>query len=163
MEILSISPKLKYLDAVNVLKDVLNEQNTKDFFITLNTLDQLLTKGIDKNNIPIVGRKGYLEDGVYSINTIEGVQGVYKGKREKGQPFNRITLNDTGQFYKSWQIKLQNMSYIISADDVKEGVKITSLIKNGTDILGLNEENTKKFEEYLYNLVLQRIMSIIFD
>ena len=162
-ELLSIGSKAKSIDAVKVLRDVLNEKNTKEFFITLNTRDQLFNRGEDRDGVKIQGNSaGYLEGGEYSINTIEGVPGQYEGKIQKNLPTDRITLFDTGKFYDSWRVELQNLSYIITADDLKGGKRLTNLISNGVKILGLNDENTRKFESYIMGRVLDSILQNLF-
>lgn len=164
MELLSIGSKAKSIDATEYLRKVLNENNSKEFFITLNTRDQLFNRGEDRDGVKIEGNsRGYLEGGEYSPNTINGVPGQYEGKAAKGLPTDRITFYDTGEFYKSWQIKLQGLSYIIEADDLKGGNRLTNLIKNGVKILGLNEKNTTTFESYLLDRVIHLIIQDLFN
>jgi hypothetical protein len=162
-ELLSIGSKAKSINAVEVWRKVLDENNSKEFFITLNTRDQLFNKGEDRDGVKIQGNSaGYLEGGEYSPNTINGVPGVYEGKIQKNLPTDRITLFDTGKFYESWQIQLQNLTYIINADDAKDNGKLTDLITSGVRILGLNEKNTETFENYLLDRVLHLIIQDLF-
>mgnify|MGYP000871377743 CR=1 FL=1 len=163
-ELLSIGSKAKSINAIEVLRNVLNEPNTKEFFITLNTRDQLFNRGEDREGVKIQGNsKGYLEGGEYSPNTINGVPGQYQGKASKGLPTDRITLYDSGDFYKSWEIKLQGLTYLINADDLKGGQRLTNLISNGVKILGLNAQNTETFENYLWERVLHLIIQDLFN
>ena len=98
-ELLSIGSKAKSINAIEVLRKVLNENNSKEFFITLNTRDQLFNKGEDRDGVKIQGNSaGYLEGGEYSPNTINGVPGQYQGKAAKGLPTDRITFYDDGGF-----------------------------------------------------------------
>ena len=163
-ELLTIGTKAKSINAIEVLRKVLDESNSKEFFITLNTRDQLFNKGEDRDGVKINGNSAnYLEGGEYSQNTIDGVAGQYEGKAAKGLPTDRITFFDTGKFYDSWQISLQGLSYIINADDLKGGNRLTDLITNGVKILGLNENNTNKFEDYLLDRVIHLIIQDLFN
>jgi hypothetical protein len=163
-ELLSIGTKAKSIDAISVLRKVLDETNSKEFFITLNTRAQLFDKGEDRDGVKIQGNSAnYLEGGAYSQNTISGVPGLYEGKIAKGLPTDRITLYDTGKFYESFKISLQGLSYIIEANDLKDGKSLTNLISNGVKILGLNENNTRIFEDYLLERVIHLIIQDLFS
>jgi len=61
-------------------------------------------------------------------------------KQAKGQPFDRVTLRDTGRFHDSISIEYLPASFAIVSDDSKA----RSLErKYGTNILGLNEEGVQ--------------------
>lgn len=149
---LSFANKTKSYNAINVLKKILNKSSTKEFLIKLNTEDQLFLKGEDSRGIRLdeIG-------GGYSANTIEGTAS-YEGKKSKGQPIDRVTLKDTGEFYDSWQIKIELPYIIFIADDVKDGVKLTD--EWGINIIGLNEENKRKVEGFLLEEIIKDILSI---
>lgn len=65
-------------------------------------------------------------------------------KEAKGQPFDRVTLEDTGAFYDSIQIDVKSDTFDIDATDSKTN-KLTK--KYGEKILGLSKES--KSEEYI--------------
>lgn len=88
--------------------------------IRLNTEDQLFNEGIDKDGDSL---------GDYSNASVN----VY-GKRP-----GHITLKDTGDFYQSFVVKVDNSGIIINADTQKESTDLS--VKYGVEILGLTEEN----------------------
>lgn len=115
-------------DEAFLMKLIFMDKDFQRLIISLNVYDQLYDKGIDSLGKSL---------GEYSIVTIEGTKN-FKGKIEKGQPYDHITLNDTGEFYESFRVKLVGSDIIISAQTVKED---TDLLKQWPDILGLTDEN----------------------
>lgn len=59
-------------------------------------------------------------------------------KAQKGQPFDRVTLQDTGSFKSRMMLKIQGESFDIVSDDSKTG-KLLS--KYGENIFGLTDEH----------------------
>lgn len=59
-------------------------------------------------------------------------------KRLKGQPTDRVTLHDKGDFYQGIQLKKVGTIYDLTGTDSKTG-KLEA--KYGKDIIGLSEEN----------------------
>lgn len=104
------------------------DRSFTDYIIELNTQSQLFDKGIDST-----GRS--LEDvgGGYSPYTIEI-------KKSKGQPTDRVTLKDTGDFYQSFRVYLDSRSdLVITADTIKD---TTDLLREwGKDIIGLTQDS----------------------
>lgn len=112
-------------DKVFVL--VLNNSRFKSLVIDLNTEKQLYDRGIDSS-----GRSLASIGGGYSPVTIDI-------KRSKGQPTDRVTLKDTGDFYKTFNVIVERGKVTITADAIKED---TDLIKEwGDDIIGLTDES----------------------
>ncbi len=67
-------------------------------------------------------------------------------KRKKGQPTDRVTLKDTGEFYSSFEVKPFFGGFIIDANPIKDD---TNLFKRyGEDIIGLNDENLELIIKY---------------
>jgi len=62
-------------------------------------------------------------------------------KREKGQPTNKVTLKDTGEFHKQFDLVFFPTSFVIVSDDDK-AQKLER--KYGKDIYGLNEKNLQE-------------------
>jgi hypothetical protein len=77
------------------------DKDVQDEIIRINTEDQLEEEGIDS-----LGRKL----GDYAPSTI-----AYK--RRKGQRYDHVTLKDTGDFYNSFNVKVNVNEIIIDADD----------------------------------------------
>jgi hypothetical protein len=114
-----------------IIQSIFQEGNIQDEIIRLNTIDQLFEKG--ENSLGI-----RLENigGPYSQATVQI-------KQEKGQPTDRITLRDKGDFYNSWEVIANTGdTYItIKVDPWKAGP--TNLLDEwGVEVVGLNKENT---------------------
>jgi hypothetical protein len=102
--------------------------------IQLNTQDQLYQQGIDSKGKKL--RSGsisaIINNEVYALMTIAI-------KEAKGQPTDRVTLKDEGDFYRSWSVEATDDEFIISAKTLKED---GDLIDDwGEDIIGLTDEN----------------------
>ena len=68
-------------------------------------------------------------------------------KKLKGQPFDRTTLRDTGEFHSSIKVKLQRDGIKIESDPIKEDTKLLEVY--GEEILFLTEENLTEFRNVL--------------
>jgi len=136
MDILILASKLATINVTDTLIKILNKPKTQEFIINLNTRVQLYKEGEDSTGVKLseIG-------GGYAPST-------KKIKSRKGQPTNRVTLYDTGDFYDSFSVKPTNdADYIIDSDPIKNGRSL--FVRWGKDIEGLNEENQKKVLEYL--------------
>jgi hypothetical protein len=112
--------------------------------IRLNTIDQLFDQGLKSDG-------SYLPD--YSKTSVE----LY------GKPDGHIRLKDTGEFYRSFVVKVDPKGAEIIADTQKGTVDNDDLaVRYGLNILGLTDENqnviadalTNKYVEYLENELL---------
>ena len=130
------------IDIQPILQSILQNEELHKHIIYLNTIDQLFERGEDS-----LGRK--LDDlgGSYAPFTI-------MQKIKKGQPYDHVTLKDTGEYYNSYRISAPS-----GADYI---MFITNPIKDGKDIqqewggyiVGLNTDNT----QWLIDEVKQRII-----
>jgi len=88
-----------------------------------NTQEQLFEKGETATGAPV--EPGYRP---FTVSI----------KRQKGQPTNRVTLRDTGDFHDSFFVNYGDNYFAIGArDDKVEKLER----KYGKEIFGLNEEN----------------------
>ena len=126
------------IDEGQILQEIFKRPDIQKLIIFLNTEKQLFEKGQDSRGMR-------LDDlgGGYSINTIYGVPGQYAGKIEKGQPINRVTLKDSGEFYKSWKVFApQGANYVeIIANPMKNGKDINE--EWGGHVIGLDSESIR--------------------
>lgn len=121
---------IKNIDIDAIVRIVLSNPKVQQFIIDLNTKDQLFEKGENR-----LGIKLESIGGAYSLFTI-------RDKQSKGLPFDRITLFDTGDYYKSHIISLTSSELIIESDPIKGD---TNLYQEwGPEIVGLQEENLNK-------------------
>lgn len=79
-------------------------------------------------------------------------------KRQKGQPFDRVTLRDTGEFQSRMHLQIQRDTFGISSDDYKT----SSLVeKYGEDIFGLTSESKRQaWNDFLASGVVNSIKKI---
>ncbi len=115
------------LELNEVAFKIASEKEVKDLVIRLNTqgekTSQLFELGEDSLGDSL---------GSYSPFTIEK-------KKKKGQPTNRITLKDTGEFYSSFNVVPYRGGFTIKANPIKEDSNLYDDF--GADIIGLNETN----------------------
>ncbi len=62
-------------------------------------------------------------------------------KRLKNQPFNRVTLLDTGAFYRSIEVEVRSNEFEIKSVTQRS----TDLVMKYGDIFGLTDEHLKEF------------------
>lgn len=97
-----------------------------EYVITdMNSEDQLYEHGVNRLGVNI------MDYAPYSPLTIEI-------KKEKGQPYNRVTLRDEGDFEQSFYVEADKQQFTIKAEDWKTEDLIQ---RYGRQILGLTEEN----------------------
>ena len=97
-----------------------------EYIITdMNSEDQLYEQGINRLGVNI------MDYAPYSPLTIEI-------KKEKGQPYNRVTLRDEVDFEQSFYVEADTQQFTIKAADWKTEDLIQ---RYGRQILGLTEEN----------------------
>ena len=117
-------------------------EENKEIILDMNSEDQLFEKGINREGVEIASFAPY------SPVTIQI-------KREKGQPTNRVTLRDEGDFHYSFFIEFTDDGFEIKASDWKA----RNLVANyGETILGLTNEN---FRDLAVNYVAPEILKIL--
>lgn len=119
-----------------------NNQEFRNLIIDLNTKSQLYQQGIDSNGISL---NEYTRNNGYS-NYTKAI------KESKGQPTDRITLNDTGEFYRSFRTKLFGSEIIIFANPNKEDTNLYD--EWGADIVGLTDESLKTLADFAKILII---------
>lgn len=111
----------------------------------MNSQDQLYEQGKNRVGVEIMD---YMP---YTPKTIEI-------KKIKGQPTDRVTLRDTGDFHASFRLIVERDKFTITADDFKtEG-----LIRKYRQILGLTDENASELtHEYIYPDLLKKAREVL--
>lgn len=109
------------------MKQLFLDKDFKNLIIKLNTEEQLFKKGINSQGI--------------SLEAIGGGYSAYTIflKEQKGQPIDKVTLKDTGEFYKSFDVILTGTDFKITADTIKGDKDL--LREWGEDILGITDDN----------------------
>ena len=118
------------IDENAILRQILSGTELQETIIYLNTIDQLFEKGEDK-----LGRTLESVGGGYSPFTIQI-------KQQKGQPVDRVTLNDTGVFYESFKVVVADTYIEIIANPMKDGKDINR--EWGGYVIGLQPQNMNK-------------------
>lgn len=133
------------IDAHAIIQESLQDRAIQEEMIRLNTLDQLFEKG--ENSL---GIRLELEGGIYSQITINR-------KNQLGQPFDHVTLKDTGEFYQSFEViaNTGETYATIKANSIKDGKDI--LDRWGVEVIGLNVENTQWLRNEIKNWIIERI------
>ena len=115
------------------LSEIIKENEA--WICDMNTENQLFEQGINRVGVDI------MDYAPYTPKTIEI-------KEIKGQPTNRVTLRDTGEFHASFRVITSNDSFTITADDWKTEFLMRQY---GRQIIGLTDENAQELiTEYIY-------------
>lgn len=121
-----------YMQAVQTVINAIPDEteriinNKAEEIIDLNRDNQLYDLGIDSDADLLTPQ--------YSNTTI-------LFKRQEGKPYNRVTLFDTGDFYRGFRIKLNYPNFSIYSTDEKSSMLQD---KYGSNIFGLITENQRK-------------------
>lgn len=119
-----------------------DDNEVKAEIIHMNTNDQLYEQGIDSTGKSL---------GQYAPMTV-----VYK--RSVGERYDHVTLFDTGEFYRSWSVRVTANGFTIDANDVVSGSKALFDVY-GENVLGLTDENM----EYLKEIILERYKLYLYE
>ena len=110
--------------------------------IDMNVEDQLYERGVTSTNTSIASYAPYQP---FTLHV----------KRAKGQPTDRVTLRDEGDFHSSFYLEFTDDSFTIKASDEKAEYLERSY---GSDIFGLTPENKEELAEYyLRPALLQKL------
>ncbi len=146
-----LAKKMSQLNEGMIFKIVFGERIITEEIIELNTQEQLFKKGINSYGI--------------SLSAIGGNYSPYTLLLHPEKVADRITLNDTGEFYESWRVTVNQSGITIDADPIKTDEKgTTNLFQEwGVDVLGLTDESLEKlkikviplYHEYILRTILQ--------
>lgn len=117
------------------------------YIIDLNAENQLYEQGVNNLGVDI---SDYMP---YSPLTIEI-------KEAKGQPTNRVTLRDEGDFEASFYLEVSDKQFEIKASDFKTEALIK---KYGRQILGLTPENINRvIWDYIYPDLYKQTKNVLY-
>lgn len=139
--------EIRLLETIELsIKDIVKDTVRKYDFVIL---DYIRNKQLFQKGEKYDGKK--IKPG-YSRITI-------KIKQKKGDPYDRVTLKDTGKFYNTMQLFL-GQSYIYVTINVSYYDKLEK--KYGRKIIGLQEQFLEEFaENYIIPELKKRIDDII--
>lgn len=114
-------------------KDILDQElkdeilRNEEVIVKMIADEQLYEQGIEGRGIKIASYKPY------APRTI-------RDKIRKGQPYDRVTLRDTGEFHASLKVVFDNEGFYITSDDEKSKYLLD---RYGKTIFRLSDENLK--------------------
>lgn len=129
-------------------KDILHQElreeilENKPVIIRMVTENQLYERGVNGQNVFIASYQPY------TPRTIQN-------KIRKGQPTDRVTLKDTGEFYKSFDVVFDENGFYITSNDDKAKYLIE---KYGRTIFRLTDDNlTTLLQEYVRPILTEKL------
>jgi len=152
-----VAENAKNLSEKVLFRIIFNETEVQDLIIDLNRFDQLF-------------KESELADGgllpTYSTFTAQINQGgSFNFTSSQGETFSRqktqndpIFLLDTGEFYKSFKVKILDDGFVVQADTLKDDG--TDLMTYGK-ILGLTNESRNEIIKKILPMVIQETRKAI--
>lgn len=132
------------LDTGTIAKKIVRDND--NILIDMNAQDQLYAKGVNRLGVRID------EYQPYRPLTIQV-------KIEKRQPYDRVTLKDTGEFYDSFYVETAEDRFYIKASDEKTNWLIK---KYGAEIFGLTNDSLAEFiNDYVKDEAYNRVKEIL--
>lgn len=132
------------LDTGEIAKKIVRDND--NILIDMNAQDQLYAKGVNRLGVRID------EYQPYRPLTIQV-------KIEKRQPYDRVTLKDTGEFYDSFYVDTAEDRFYIKASDGKTNWLIK---KYGAEIFGLTNDSLAEFiNDYVKDEAYNRVKEIL--
>lgn len=145
--IMNMLEKVASIKQSEVWRTVFSEEEFDKFILDLVRIKQLYEQGVDETGTVI---------GYYSYFTE-----IINPSKQAGTPF---TLKDTGEFYKSMNVSVEQDSFIIDADPLKRdetGHETNLFEKYGEGIIGLTEDSKEILIEEIkerYAIELRRLL-----
>jgi hypothetical protein len=132
------------LDTGRIAKEIVRDNDNT--LIDMNAQDQLFAKGVNRLGVRID------EYRPYSPSTI-------KVKIKKRQPYDRVTLKDTGEFYDSFYVETSEDRFYIKASDEKT---VWLIKRYGVEIFGLTNESLAEFiNDYVKDEAAKKVKEIL--
>lgn len=132
------------LDTGEIAKKIVRDND--NILIDMNAQDQLYAKGVNRLGVRID------EYQPYRPLTIQV-------KIEKRQPYDWVTLKDTGEFYDSFYVETAEDRFYIKASDEKTNWLIK---KYGAEIFGLTNDSLAEFiNDYVKDEAYNRVKEIL--
>jgi hypothetical protein len=147
----SLHNKLGTFDAGKIINDVLKINAVKGALIAI------IQKRLYNKGETATGKK--LKTDLANSMGYGGNLGFYSAKTEsikasKNQPVNRVTLNDTGEFYDSFKAEFKNSELNLKADfrDIYDNFleSFSSETDFQEDILDITDEEKEQLFEVMY-------------
>lgn len=136
-----LAKRLINLDINEILYGVYQKKEFQELVIDQNLVEQLFKHGIDSKGNSL---------GKYASSTI-------KYKKSKGQPYDRVTLIDHGDFYETYRFTAMKNGFDLFMDGKKEN---TDLFRRyGKDVLGLTDHSLDVISELVKYGIIEYIQN----
>lgn len=146
-KIRKLTNALSGLNANSIVFEVIgNDKEFQEEILDLNRLGQLFTKGEDNQGTDL---NQLTQSGFGYAESTKAI------KRRKGQPTSRVTLFDTGDFYKSFRLIVAPTFIDIQANGQKDDSNLFDDF--GDDIVGLSDESIALLQDKM----LPRVQAFI--
>ena len=127
---------IKRVDPDELIIEAMTTEESKKLIIEMNTIGQLFQLGEDARGI-----------------RLDSIGGGYTAfteqiKQSSNQPIDRVTLNDTGEFYRSWKVSKEGKTIVIVADPIKDQDNLFD--RWGEDVVGLQDNNLIKLIDAVF-------------
>lgn len=130
-----------------ITKTVISNNQVRKFIKDANRL-QLWRHGVDREG-KVIRTYRAVRPAVYARATIRIKRGI-------GQPHNRVTLRQTGAFYRSFRIKVYSTQWAIDARFQKRRGNIAAHLDT-SKVLGLTGENTRRLKNHMRPLLFNKL------
>jgi len=131
-------------DLPDVLADII--RNNEHVILDMNTQDQLYERGINRLGVSLADFEPYAPF-------------TLRMKQMTGQPTDRVTLRDTGDFTRSFYLDVSKEGFEIKAADTKTNELVA---KYGKQIFGLTKENSEELvKEYIIPDLMKHLKKAI--
>jgi hypothetical protein len=138
-----------------IFTKTISKSEVKRLVLQLNRVEQLFRKGIDADG-KVFGR--------YAASTEERNErrsfnyGGFNQIKQEGKP---IILYDSGDFYKSFNVRIYNDGFTIIANDEKDnGILLAEVY--GKKILGLTTTSKNELSKFIKPIIIQEVRKQIF-
>lgn len=141
-------------DVVQKLADSIEEFEKNTDQIVIDIVKDNSGQVLDLNRLQMFEGKdgnGVEIDPPYADSTIAR-------KRRKGNPYDRVTLKDEGDFYRLLDLKFSGDSFQIQSNDTKS---VYLERKYGEDIYGLDEERMTQLKGLIQERMTKKLMNLL--
>jgi hypothetical protein len=135
------------IDMHAITKAVITHNQVRKFIKDANRL-QLWKHGVDREG-RVIRTYRSVRPNVYARSTI-------RIKKHTRQPYNRVTLRQTGAFYRSFRLKVYSTAWTITARFQKRRGSISDHMDT-SKVLGLTGENSSRLAKHMRPLVLGKL------
>lgn len=139
----------QFIDRANRINmsDIINNsiKANEEKILQFNTEDQLFRRGVGGDNQRLKPSYAKL---------------TKKIKKKNGQPTNRVTLRDTGEFHSNFFIEYAPDEITIKASEtIREGVDLSKHLakRYGNDIYGLTGQNIEKLQRNIKPQIIEQL------